>query len=246
MSKNYFPLIPALLLLIFLAACSKEGPNGATGPAGPAYTGTISGHVSLYDKYGSKVLSGYKSAKIVLNGATVNPDSTGFYSYGSIVTGNYSISASKDGYAATTLNNVQFISSTLNRDIQLSAIPDSFLNSFTSVLASDAATDSLTISVNADNRPRNSIIFLSNKPSVGNGSYLLSYVKSIPATATTIIASIPAQDLYNAGFARGAIVYYAAYSYVVNDASLFEDLATGKNVYNAVNPNPLVDSTVVP
>lgn len=246
MNKNYIPLIAALLCIIFLASCSKEGPNGATGPAGPAYTGTISGHVSLFDKYDSKILSGYKSVKIVLNGATVNPDSTGYYSYINIATGNYSIAASDSAYAATTLNNVQFITGTLNRDIKLSIIPDSFLNSFTSMPASSIAADSLTINVDADSRARNCIVFLSNNSSVSNGSYLLSYVKSIPANATKVIAVIPAQDLYNAGFTSGAKVYYAAYSYVINDVSVYEDLSTGKNVYNAVNHIPLIDSSIVP
>jgi hypothetical protein len=60
-----------------------------------------------------------------------------------------------------------------------------------------------------------------------------------------VVISIPAGDLNNAGLFYGEQVYYAAYSYVVNDASVYEDMATGKNVYNAVG-SPLVDSALCP
>jgi len=249
MLRNYYSLSLFLGGVLLLSSCAKEGPTGPTGPAGPAYTGTISGHVSLYDQYGSKVLLNLDSVKLTLSGTTtaINPDNNGFYSYSSLITGEYSIAASNSGYGATNTNNFQFLSGTLNRDIKLSAIP-SFSLSFTYAGPAASLNDSLVINCQpSDPQARNCIIFVGNTPSVGAGeaNYLLSYVKAIPANAQKITGIISAQELYNAGFTSGSTAYYAVYSYPVNDQSVYEDQATGKNVYNAVS-NPQIDSALVP
>ena len=93
MHSKKFTFIFVLGCIGLLSSCSKKGdtgPAGPAGPAGPTYTGAISGHVSLFDQYGSKVLNGLTSVQLSLNGAAAtNPDATGYYIYGGIATGVY-------------------------------------------------------------------------------------------------------------------------------------------------------------
>ncbi len=248
MQKTNIHFILVFGFFLFAASCAKEGPNGPTGPAGPSYTGNISGHVSLYDQYGSPVLTGLNKVQITLGTTpSIYPDATGLYSYTSIVTGNYIITAADTGYAPTVLNTVQFVSGTLYRDIKLSAIPGFAITGFTAAQSSVTANDSLVINVNADTRIRRCILFVNSASTVSNdiSNHLFGYIIDIPANNTTVTVSVPAQDLYNANITSGRKVYYAVYSYVVNDASVYEDFTTGKKVYNAVS-NPLIDSAIAP
>jgi hypothetical protein len=249
-------LIFVMGIIILASACTKKGDTGATGatgatgPAGPSYTGVINGHVDLVDQYGGKVLVGLNNAQISLNGgAAINPDATGFYQFAGISTGDYTISASASGYAPTVLNKFQFLADTLNKDIKMAAIPNFAFTTFTTYSnpTSPAPNDSLEITFNADTRGREFIIFVNSSASVSNAvsNYLLVYAKAIPANATKANFVVNKQDLLDAGFSSGQMAYYAVYAYVTNDVSLYEDFATGKGVYNAVN-NQMVDSTLVP
>ncbi len=56
---------------------------------------------------------------------------------------------------------------------------------------------------------------------------------------------IPDYELHNANIFYGETAYYAIYSYVVNDASVYADPHTGKKIYTAVG-NPIVDSATAP
>lgn len=238
-----------------LASCAKEGPTGPTGLAGPSFTGAISGHVALYDKYGSRVLTNLDNVFLSLSGNSVmvNPVSTtGAYSFAyptyAVATGTFYITATDSAYAATTINNINFVSGTYNQDVRLSALPDSFLVSLNAGHSSGSASDSLVIGAQPDARVRSCIVFANSISPASNAitNYLVSYVCTIPAYATSITLIVPGQDLTNAGMTSGAVVYYSAYSYVVNDASVYEDLVSGKNVYNAVNNTPLTASSFVP
>ncbi len=248
-----------LSIIIIIASiffsCAKEGPTGPTGatgaigPSGPAYTGVINGHVSLYDQYGSKIISGLKGVTLLFNkNLFLNPDSTGYYIDSNVITGDYNISASITGFASTYINNFQFLKDTLNRDIKLSIIPS--FNPISGGISAikTALNDSVIINFSADTRARNCILFVSNSNSVSNNvsQYLLVYTKTITANSTKTIINIPAQDLFNVGFTSGSLVYLAAYGYVNTDYSLYEDFTTGKNVYNAVSANPVIDSAIVP
>jgi len=257
MQKTSISILLAFWGILFLASCAKEGPTGPTGPAGPGYTGSIGGYIRLYDKYGSPVFTGFTGIQLTLASTTViltantitAPGTTGAYEYTSVLTGNYSITATGDSlYAATVLNDLSFVAGVLNQDIKLSAYPDSFLTSFYSAKGSAGLYDSLVVQVNADTRMRNCIVFVNTTTAVGNlpANYLLKYVAPIPANATIASLIIPQQDLTNAGIASGTMLYFAAFSYVVDDASAYEDLATGKKVYDAVNIHPLVDSAMAP
>lgn len=238
------------VIALFLASCAKEGPTGPTGNAGPSLTGSISGHIKLFDKYGSPVLTKLNTTKIYFNGSVnyINPDTNGYFLFSSLVTGNYSIVATDSAFAGTARNNIQLVTGALNQDIRLSAIPDSFVASFHAYHIAGSAYDSLVITLSPDSRNRNCILFANNSLAIGStpGRYLWVQAVAVAPNVSTIIQLVPAQDLYDAGLTSGATVYFAAYSYVVGDASVYEDLGTGKNVYNAVNTNALIDSAYVP
>ena len=259
MRKNVLQSVLTVFTVLLMASCAKEGPNGATGPAGPGYTGSISGHIKLYDKYGSQVLTNMNHILLQLTGneAITTPNiyadsTTGSYIFTPILTGSYTLVASDTSlagvYAATAFNNFSFVSGTLDMDVRLSARPDSFINTFAAFLNLGSSDDSLVISVTPDTRPRRCILFVSNSPYVNNitANYILKYIVPVPANATTIAQMVPRQDLNDVGYTSGTKIYYAAYSYVVGDVSVYEDQSTGRNVYNAVNTNAIVDTTYVP
>ena len=249
-------LFITIAFILLLSSCAKEGPTGPTGAAGPGYTGIISGHVSLYDQYGNKVLRNLDSAVIKLYSNPTNsvivyadtlvrPDGNGLYSYSGISTGQYYFTAADTGYGATNTNYFNFISGTFNEDIKLSAIP---AFSLIAKAYQDSVTglDSLVITCTPDPQIRSCVIFVNSYSSVATGeSYTLSYVKNIPANATQITAIITGQELYDAGFVHDSLVYYTVFSHAVSDQSAYEDQATGKIVYNAIS-NPTVDTTRVP
>ena len=244
-----------LVIAMVALSCAKEGPNGATGPAGPTFTGIIQGHVTLYDQYGSPVIGALKKVQLTLLGSStvlipaINPDTNGLYAYSPVSTGNYAIMAFDTGYGYTLLNDIQFVSNVINVDVKLSQIPVFSSTSFTSVKALASANDSLVISFAPDTRPRNCIIFVydafSYADTTTTTNYILSYKKGIAASDTAETLLVPAQDLYNVGFVPGSTVYYSEFSYVVNDASVYEDTVTGKKVYYAIS-NPKIDSAIVP
>ena len=239
----------ALGIVALMSACTKKGDTGPAGPSGPSYTGAISGHVSLFDQYGGKVLTGLNVPALQLNSGTpVNPDNNGYYIFNNTTTGDYTLSASASGYASTKVNKFQYLSDTLNRDIKLSAIPSFSPTAITVYSAIAAPGDSVIINFNADAQARNCIIFINSNSTVGNtpANYLVAYTKAIPANQTKITISLSANDLHDAGITSGSTFYIAAYGYVVADASVYEDIATGKNVYNAVSVSPLTASAVAP
>lgn len=241
-----------IVLALAISSCSKKGdtgPAGATGPAGPAYKGAISGHVILYDQYGSRVYSGLNSVNIQLNGAAaINGDNSGYYLFGGLTTGDYEIATSASGYASSFTNKFQFLGDTLNRDLKLSAIPNFSPLSMSSYAALSSPGDSMVLTFAAYSRARNCILFVNNTSAVGSqpANYLLVYIKAVPANQTKISFVIPAGDLYDAGLLSGSTFYCAAYGYVTGDVSVYEDLTTGKNVYNAVSANPVTATGVTP
>ncbi len=247
--KKHFQVVLVVCISVLLASCAKEGPTGPTGPAGPTYTGDIDGHLDLYDQYGSRVLTGLDSAYISLNGAApIIPNTAGYYIFTGVITGDYKMYVSATNYAATVLDKFQYLTDTLHKDVKLSALPNFSPSGFTIYPSVVAAGDSLVISFTPDTRARNCIVFFNNTPALSSlpGGYLLNYIKAIPANASSIVLQIPKQDITNTGIASGAMVYYAAYGYVVGDVSVYEDQTSGRNVYNAVSATAAIDSAVAP
>jgi len=252
MAKKKIASVIAIITLF--ASCAKEGPSGPTGPVGPSLSGAIIGHVKLYDMYGSSVTNNLNKVDLYLDGNTV-PDTplvTGSYAFATyggvaLVTGIYSIAATDSGYGATLKNDIQLVAGNLNVDIKLSAIPDSFISSFTTYHNTGSPNDSLVLTFLPDSRLRYCIIFANSAAAVGGqpSYYLYSKVLSIAPSTPLVTYVVPGQDLTDVGMTSGKVVYYAAYSYVVGDASAYEDITTGKTVYNAISGG-LADSTVVP
>src|SRR4051812_44702805 len=109
----YLAAVPFIVTLLF-SGCKKDaqaGAQGLQGPAGPSYTGTIKGFVSLFDPYGSKLFSPalLKGIKVTLenNGQTVTTDSTGKYSFINLSTGNYTLSFADSGFGSDRVLNAQ-------------------------------------------------------------------------------------------------------------------------------------------
>ncbi len=241
-------------LAVLFASCAREGPTGPTGPVGPSLSGSISGHLKLYDMYGSSIDTGYTHAALYINTSTtaLSPDVSGYYQFATvggvaITTGMYFITASDSAFARTIKNNIQIVSGNLNVDIKMSALPDSFLYTFSANHPAGSVNDSLAFTFKTDTRQRNCIVFANSSPTVNlqPANYMWSKVIGVSPAAPFVSFLLPGQDLINAGFKSGSKVYFAAYSYVIGDVSVYEDFTTGKNVYNAVS-GVHIDSTIVP
>ncbi len=253
MLKNYTRLFLILLTLSCAVSCTKKGntgPAGPVGPAGPSATTGISqinGHVSLYDQYGTRQYTGLNNVKLVVNNGTYSyADVNGYYVFPGLTSKGCNVSASATGYG-TTMFNVNLLSDTVYRDVKLSAVPNFQVVTFKAFHNVGSQYDSLVLSFNSDSRPRNCIVFVGSSADVSNqpANYVLAYTKTVPVLATRVNIQVPVTDLNGANFFFGQEVYFAAYSYVVNDASVYEDQITGRNVYNAVG-TPVIDSTTAP
>jgi len=255
MKRNYFLFFIAICGILFCGSCTKKGSTGATGPggpAGPAYKGAITGYVSVYDEYGNKTIPNFSNFQLTLKGGTtVTCNNNGYYIFDNVATGTYNITASGTGYAPTLVNNIGFVNDTFFQDIKLSAIPDFNLSTFHAYHNTGSLYDSLVITLASDTRARNLIVFVNNTSAVGNApaNNITSYIKSIPTsvwpTTTQVVMKLANTDLNNVNIFYGEETYYAASSYVVNDASVYEDPATGKPVYTAIG-TALVDSCIAP
>lgn len=253
--KKHLPVILALSIIAVIASCQKkQGPQGPAGPSGPSFKGVINGYVSLYDQYGSRTYLNLASVQVTLkNGAAKNADANGYFYFDSVITGNYSITATGTGLATTTINNIGFVKDTFFQAVKLSAKPNFNISTFDAYHNTGSEFDSLVINVPSDTRARNIIVFVHNKASVSNtpGNYLLTIVKPVPAVAggwpilSKVVVRIHASELNNANIFYGEQVYFAAYSYVINDMSVYTDPGTGKEVYNALGV-ALIDSAMAP
>ncbi len=251
MSKHLAFLI--VVISLFMVSCFKEN-IGPQGPAGPLFVGTIRGHVWLYDQYGTRMDTGLANAQVTLtNGVldTVVPtDASGAFTFPNITTGNYTITAHvlTNGYGDTQLPDFQYLSGTLNKDVKMSVIPNFWPDSVTAIQSAATPNDSLVIYFTADTHARSYIIFINSSATI-NGTvtgYLLSYVKNLPANQTKATVLIPASDLHDVGINTGATAYYAVYGYPVANASPYEDISTGKNIYTALSPVAVYANAVAP
>ena len=245
-----YPMLFVAAFIVLFSSCKKKegptGPQGPIGPAGPAYSGVITGHVSLYDQYGIRQYKNLGGIKVDLNGSvTTLTDSTGYYRFDSVATGNYNIMVSKAGYGATRSGYTAFVKDTLYKNFRMSAVPDFDLLSFAAFFNAGTTYDSVVMTVNADTRARTWIVFVSNKPGVSSSNYLLAFARTINPNLTRVGMRISAAELNSAGIFYGEMIYYAAYSYVVGDVSVYEDAATGNSIYTAVG-TALVDTAIAP
>jgi hypothetical protein len=93
-------------------------------------------------------------------------------------------------------------------------------------------------------------IFVGNTSSVSSSpSTYLDYVSvNTKATGATFSVSIPKTTFNNLGIATGSTAYIAAYGAAVNftSASEYEDMSTGRLVFNALSSTPATTNFIVP
>jgi hypothetical protein len=100
-------VLGAGLTTMMIAGCSQ---NGATGPAGPLLSGTLSGFVYLVKSNGDQSMP-RNGIKVFIDGMadTMLTDSTGKWSVAGLETGTYTITYHKDGYGETKSVQLQFL-----------------------------------------------------------------------------------------------------------------------------------------
>ena len=241
-----------LVATLALGSCKKEetGPTGPQGPAGPSLTGNLQGFVSLYDQYGSPILSGLSGIHDSIDGSSnvAITDSTGKYSFSNLSTGTYNFTIADAGFGSNKVQYLQLVGGgILNRDVHLSKIPG--FNVTTLTAGFGPVTDTLTATVTADTRARTFIVFVgsTSSTSAAPATYLDFYTKQVPANQTTFKILVQPSDLYNLGLTAGTTAYFAAYGAAANynNSSTYEDLNTGRTVFNAISTTPATASAVV-
>jgi hypothetical protein len=218
-------------------------------------TGSIKGHITLYDAYGRAVTTNLGGIELNLMGnysRSSATDTTGYYVFGRVLGNSYydiyvTDTATVKPYAPTIVYGIH-IYDTLTENISLSAIPQYSPLTVSATMDSATQADSIYLSFSADTSARAALILINNTTGVSTSpdNYVLSYVLSIPANATRVSIGIPATALHNAGISSGNMAYFAAYGYAVNDHSLYKDRSSGKYIYNAVSTNAATGSVKAP
>lgn len=246
--------------VIVLNSCSKDGATGPEGPSGPAFTGSISGHVTLYNEYGDiQQPSASKSVRAVLYNSSnvvvdsVNADSTGKYIINNVSTGLYTLAFRDTNYGQELHEGFQFLGSSqpLEIDGKLSHLPN-----FTFTVSGDSMhvskTNDTTIYVygtvaNSSLQARDLAVFIGNTSSVsstpGTYSSIVSTI-TIAAGATTFSSAIQVNNFYLAGLMPGQMAYINVYAASVDYASSseYENYATGQTTYNALGSSAIANA----
>jgi hypothetical protein len=240
-----------MILMFTISSCSK---TGATGPAGPLSTGTLTGYVTIYDQYGFKVpgdLSGVSVLIPGMSGDSVTTTSTGQYTINNLKTGVYNLVYSQAGSGTVLANNYSFLGGgTIYRNQTMSLIPSFSLFS-PYINDTVVATDSGVVIRGIDSVngvARQYIIFGSSASTVSSapGSYVYnSAVQTIKAGAAAFGVFLTSQELNDAGLAPGTTGYFIAYPYSTGQPT-YVDLSTGKTVYTALGTPTAVFSVMIP
>ncbi len=249
-------LLTGALGLLFFTACQKDviGPAGPQGAPGPTYTGSITGFVSLYDQYGTKLSTNVSNIKVSIDNTTTTAltDNMGKYSFLNLPTGSYSITIIDSAYGTARVQNIGLLTGQNNHDIKLSAIPTFALGSVTAVDTISGGISYVKVrgTVTADAKGRELAVYFGTTASVSSApaNYSLLYSKAINSNLTSFSVLVPVSDLYGAGLTTGSTAYFAVYPAAVAYASssYYEDLSTGKFIYNAVGTSPMGANVVIP
>jgi len=242
--------VTAIGIATVFAAC-----KGKQGNPGPSYTGAITGHVTLYDQYGTKVNSSLSGIVVTCfsPAKTATTDANGYYLFTGIATGDYTITVHDPNTSPYTYGdnesvNFQYLADTLIRDVKLSAVPSFSPATMTAYLTGATQNDSLVFTITPDTRVRDVIVFVNSNSTVNSqpANYLISYVKAVPANASTFTLLVPANDLHDQGINTGSTAYYAAYGSPVSNSSVYEDITTGKSIYNALSTASVTANATAP
>jgi hypothetical protein len=255
MNKKRLVGLGALGIAAISMFASCTGKQGNQGTPGPSYTGAISGHIMLYDQYGTKLSTGLAGIQVTRNNpsTTVTTDANGYYLFTGVTTGDYTILVHDPNTTPYTFGDneavdFQYLADTLTRDVKLSAMAAFAPATLTAYLTATTQNDSLVFTITPDTRVRDIVVFVNSTSAVSSqvGSYLLSYVKAVPANATTFNLLVPANDLHDQGINTGSTAYFAAYGYPVSDYSAYENIATGTTIYNALSTGVVTASVTTP
>lgn len=259
-TKFYFTIMLISASIVIINGCKKgdtgpAGANGAAGPAGPNLKGTLEGHITLADQYGTSVFTGLNNISVSIDntGLTATTDNAGMYSFGNLNTNDYSLTINKDTtYGMTKAQGIQFVGGgILNRDAKLSQIPTFSLGSAVAVDTATAAGNYIKIrgSVTADTKARKAVVFVGASASVSSNTtnYISFYSVNIAANATTFSLSISTNDFYGMGMSSGATAYFAVYpaSSLFASTSTYEDFNTGKTVFTSIGKTAMAVSAPV-
>jgi len=252
-------LFAVLAVAVLFCSCTKQ-VTGPEGPAGPSYTGSITGFITLYDQYGVKLIGKNPSLKVSIDNTTkvCYADSIGLYSFAGLYTGSYTLSIADTAksspvfFGPSKVFNIALLTGQSNHDVKLAAIPGFNLTSAVAVDTALAALNYVKIRglVSPDTKARELVIFVGSDSLVSSApaNYLLTYSTAINANASKFSTNIAVTDLYDAGFVSGSKVYIMLYSAAVGFASEseYEDLNTGKIVYNAIGTAPIWIKVTIP
>ena len=252
------------LLIVSLSNCKKDGPAGPTGSTGsqgavgPLLTGNLQGYVSLWDQYGSRILTGQAGDTVTLVGTAnrVYTDSTGFYKFSGLTTGVYSIAVNKTGFGNTMVQNIQFAGGgNTIANAKLSQPSTTVVPALTDSIG--PATGNITFYTTLTTtcpQSRSFILYVGTSPSVSANpaTYLIYYTKAVNPTpvanALKLAFTIPTTDLYDAGFTSGSTAYVAAYGIGSTlTASAFVDYTNqARTVFTALSMPPALSNVTVP
>ncbi len=255
-NKKIAYLIFFLTGSILFHSCTKD-VTGPEGPAGPSYTGSITGFITLYDQYGVKLINTYPNLKVsILNSTKVAyADTAGEYMFPNLSTGSYSLSIADTVpgfFGPSMVLNIGLLIGQSNHDVKLAAIPNFNPGTAVAVDTVQGVLNYVKIrgTVAADIKAREVLIFFGADSTVSSApaNYLNTYSSSIAANATKFSNTIAVTDFYDAGFVSGSKVYFMVYSAAVgySTESEYEDLNTGRTIYNALGIAPVWVKVTIP
>jgi hypothetical protein len=250
-----------IILLAFAAfsalfvSCSKTGPTGpagASGPAGPNLTGNLEGYVELYDQYGVLV-SPANGVSVTVPGrsSTDTTSATGMYTIHNLSTGTYELDFAKTGYGNAKVVSLNFVgggTQYIQNHTAMAQPPSFTLSNVTLTVVGSQVTCSVT-AASTDTKARKAILFLSNAPGVSSdpATYLGYTTVNIAANSANGAGTISNGTLNGAGIVSGNTLYVAAYPISGNtSASVYADIATGRQVFNNISGTALTATVTVP
>ena len=260
--KNKFSLLLAsiaVILIVWIGGCAKDGatgpagPTGPTGTTGPALTGSLTGFVTTYDQYNYKVAADQGGVLLTIDNTTDSAitDATGKYTFSNLTTGIYTVTITKANYSTYKVIDIGVVGggSTL-RNIGISRPPYFGLVNVNDTVENTVANGpGILVRGNdtADISARSYIIFASTASTVSStpANFIYYVGATIKAGATAFSQYVTSRELNDAGIASGTTVYMAVYPISTGFLS-YTDLATGRPFFTAIGTTPTLLNAIVP
>ena len=211
-----FNFATTITILILISGC-----KGDTGPAGPSFSGSIYGTVTLINSDDSFPID-ESGVTVSLKGTSLSTtsDSLGNWTINGLTTGTYTITATKPGYGMSELQAFQFVG---GGNVPVGAAsfnlaqPPKFLIVIDSVKTIADSCILVWYSINGTNGNSEYpfLVFIGNDSNV-NGSNPSSYLDLIGSNSQTAgngFVEFYASDLERCGFQSGMGAYLVASPY---------------------------------